>query len=88
LNDAVPNVSAGLDKVLTCLVTSVVLDGSSTTPGVSYLWTTSDGNIVSGANTAAPTVNAAGTYTLTVTNTANGCTATDAAAVTLNDAVT
>ena len=87
LNDAVPNVSAGLDKALTCLVTSVVLDGSSTTPGVSYLWTTSDGNIVSGANTAAPTVNAAGTYTLTVTNTANGCTATDAAAVTLNDAV-
>jgi len=38
----------------------------------------------SGANTATPTVNAAGTYTLTVTNPDGGCTATDFAVVTLN----
>ncbi|MBK8347304.1 MAG: hypothetical protein IPL08_06635 [Saprospiraceae bacterium] len=45
------------------------------------------GNIVSGGTTATPTVNAAGTYTLTVTQTATGCTATDAAVVTLDNTV-
>jgi hypothetical protein len=37
---------------------------------------------VSGANTATPTVDAAGTYTLVVTNPANGCFDTDDAVVT------
>ncbi|MFM8485931.1 MAG: PKD domain-containing protein, partial [Bacteroidota bacterium] len=40
--------------------------GSSTGPDVSYLWDTSDGNIVSGGNTLTPVVNAPGAYTLTV----------------------
>ncbi len=78
----VPNVSAGLDKLLTCTVTSVTLNGSSTTEGVSYLWTTSDGNITSAANIAEPTVNAPGTYTLTVTDPDNGCYARDNVLVT------
>jgi len=43
------------------------------------------GHILSGANTATPTVDAAGTYTLTVTKSVNGCTATDVALVTLNN---
>ena len=42
------------------------------------------GHIVSGATSATPLVDAAGTYTLTVTNPANGCTATDVALVTSN----
>ena len=86
LNNTPPNVSAGPDKVLTCTVTQVTLEGSSTTAGVTYAWVASNGgHIVSGATTATPTVDAAGTYTLTVTNPANGCTATDAAVVTLNN---
>ncbi|WP_284652251.1 T9SS type A sorting domain-containing protein [Flavobacterium terrisoli] len=85
LNNTPPNVNAGADKVLTCTTTSIALSGSSSTPGATFAWVASNGgNIVSGANTATPTVNAAGTYTLTVTNPANGCTATDVALVTLN----
>jgi hypothetical protein len=84
-NTALPNVNAGTDQQLTCLQTSVVLNGSSSTSGVTFSWIASGGgNIVSGANTATPTVNTAGTYTLTVTNTASGCSATDVAVVTLN----
>jgi hypothetical protein len=77
-----PNVAAGPDNVLTCSITSVQLAGSSTTPGATFLWSTLDGNIVSGANTATPTVNAAGTYHLVVTNPANGCFDSDDAVVT------
>ena len=81
-----PNVNAGSDKILTCTVTSIALNGSSTTSGATFAWVASNGgNIVSGGNTATPTVNAAGTYTLTVTNPTNGCTETDVATVTLNN---
>ena len=44
---------------------------------LSYAWTTLDGTIDSGADTATPTISTAGTYTLTVTDADNGCTATD-----------
>lgn len=85
-NTAVPNATAGPDAVLTCSQTSVVLNGQGSSSGTnfSYTWTTTNGNIVSGANTLTPTVNAPGTYILAVTNTINGCTATDAAVVTAN----
>ena len=82
---SLPNVNAGADQVLTCLQTSVVLNGSSSTPGVTFSYVASGGgNIVSGANTATPTVNAAGTYTLTVTDPTSGCSASDVVIVTLN----
>ena len=86
LNNTPPNVNAGADKILTCTTTSIALEGTSTTPGATFAWVASGGgHIVSGANTATPTVDAAGTYTLTVTNPVNGCTATDVALVTLNN---
>ncbi|MBK9637055.1 MAG: hypothetical protein IPO63_04285 [Bacteroidetes bacterium] len=78
-----PNANAGLDKILTCVANSVVLDGSSTTPGVTYSW--AGPGIVSGGSSATPTVNAIGTYTVTVTS--NGCTATDQVDVTSNTTV-
>jgi len=75
------NANAGQDKNLACSVTSAVLNGSSTTPGATYSWTVlsgTGGNIVSGANTATPTVNSAGTYVLTVSNPSLAtCVATD-----------
>ena len=77
-----PNVDAGADKVLSCSTTSVQLSGSSTTTGATFLWTTVDGHIASGANTATPTVDAPGTYHLVVTNPANGCFDSDDAKVT------
>ena len=60
---------------LTCAATSIQLDGSSSASGagITYLWTTADGNIVSGADTPIATVNAVGTYTLTLSNANNGC---------------
>ena len=79
-----PDVHAGDDKVLTCSITSVQLSGSSSTPNATFLWTTVDGHIASGANTATPTIDAPGTYHLVVTNPANGCFDNDDAVVTSN----
>lgn len=81
-NTTIPNVNAGVDPVLTCLNSSISLNGSSSTAGVTYGW--SGGNIVSGGTTATPTIDAVGTYTLVVTDPTNGCTATDNIIVTLN----
>ncbi|MEW5797354.1 MAG: hypothetical protein AB1772_13495, partial [Candidatus Zixiibacteriota bacterium] len=79
------NANAGPDKQLTCSVTQVQLSGSSTTTGVTFSWLASNGgHIVSGGSTATPTVDAAGTYVLTVTDPTNNCTGKDTALVTLN----
>ncbi|MFN5355782.1 MAG: hypothetical protein ACK5CT_04135, partial [Bacteroidota bacterium] len=75
------NADAGENMNISCNVTEVTLMGSSTTPGASYLWTIapgSTGNIVSGATTANPVVDQAGTYILTVSNpTLASCVAAD-----------
>ena len=60
--------------------TTVSGAGSSTGAGFTYLWS-GPGTITNGTTLTA-TVNAAGTYTLRVTNSANGCTATATASVT------
>lgn len=77
---ALPNANAGADKLLTCSVTSLQLSGSSTTIGAAFSWT--GPGIVSNGNTATPTVNKAGNYTLTVT--VAGCTSTDIALVSID----
>lgn len=82
-----PNANAGPPAVLTCTQPLAVLNGagSSTGPIFSYQWTASNGgNIVSGANTLNPVVNAAGTYTLVVTNNVNGCTSSASTTATSN----
>jgi hypothetical protein len=81
LNKTPPQAEAGADKPIDCVTGSVVLAGSSNTPGATFSWSTQDGNIVSGEDTATPTVDKPGTYTLTVTDPANGCTATDSVIV-------
>ncbi|TAG18609.1 MAG: DUF11 domain-containing protein, partial [Cytophagales bacterium] len=74
-----PNASATGGR-LTCTVTSINISAASTTAGVTYAWT--GPGITAGANTASPTVNQPGDYTVTVTNTDNGCTQTTTATVT------
>ena len=84
-NYTVPNANAGSDKTLTCSTNSVQLNGSSYTSGVNFAWT--GPGITNGANMATATANLAGTYTLTVTNPINGCSATDQVAVGTNYSV-
>jgi len=87
-----PTVSAGNDKLLTCSITSVTLDGSPSS-GVTYSWKkctnpndTSTCTITTGFSPSnavqSPSVSAIGTYQLTVTNTGNGCSNSDLVAVT------
>lgn len=56
--------------VLTCTNSQVTLNASSSVypTGSTFSWTTTNGNIVSGANTLNPVVNTAGTYTLIISN--------------------
>ncbi|MEM6964338.1 MAG: gliding motility-associated C-terminal domain-containing protein [Bacteroidota bacterium] len=81
-NSIVPNADAGLDGVIDCINMSVTLDGSSSTTGsgISLIWQDANGNQV--GNGPIYTATTAGTYTLVVTNTANGCTNSDIAVVT------
>jgi gliding motility-associated-like protein len=80
-----PIVDAGAAQTLSCAVTTATLSGSSFTPDVSFSWT--GGTILSGAATANPIVSAAGTYTLTVTDSSSGCTSADTVVVTNNTTV-
>lgn len=75
-NQDLPVADAIVDGDLGCGGTALTIDGSlsSAGPGFTYAWTTPNGNIVSGGNTASPTVNQPGSYTLVVTDTSNGCT--------------
>lgn len=57
-------------QTVTCANPQTTLNASASVvpAGSTITWTTTGGNIVSGANTLAPVVNKGGTYTLTVTN--------------------
>jgi uncharacterized repeat protein (TIGR01451 family) len=80
---ALPVAEAGQAAVLTCVLTSISLNGAGSSTGapITYTWTTTNGNFTSGTNTLNPIVNAPGTYTLLVTNLQNGCTASDVVVV-------
>jgi len=78
-----PDAQAGADAQLSCTTTSLALNGTgSTGSNITYQWTTNNGNILSDGTTLNPVVNAAGTYTLTATNTTNGCTISDVVVIT------
>lgn len=81
-NTTAPTVTAGLPLVLTCTTLSGNITASSLTPGATFNWT--GAGITAGATTSIATVNAANTYTVTVTDSANGCTATTTVVVTAN----
>jgi hypothetical protein len=66
---------------LTCTTTSVQLTGA-TDSGNQYSW--SGPGAITDGNTLTPTVSISGTYTLTVTNSLNGCTSSATAEVTQN----
>lgn len=82
-----PETMIAAPETLTCTTTATVLDASESSSGdnYTYSWTTADGNIASGANTNMAEVDAPGEYTLLITNTDNGCTATESVMVALDD---
>lgn len=80
LQDLTPPVAdAGNDATLTCFDPTISLNGLGSQPAglLQYSWSTGNGEIVGASNIATPTAASAGVYTLTVTNTQNGCTDTD-----------
>jgi gliding motility-associated-like protein len=86
LDDTPPTVNAGLDTLLNCNITQLQLAATADAQGagLTYDWSTMNGNLTAGATTATPDINAAGTYLVEVINTTNGCTASDEVQVTLD----
>jgi len=78
-NTPAPTADGGGDTEISCDETETTLDGSGSSDGTTftYLWTTTNGNIVTGDSTLMPVVDTAGTYVLLITNTQNGCASTD-----------
>ena len=79
-----PTATASVDAFLSCETLSLNIDatGSSTGTEMNYLWTTTDGNILSGGNSLQPEVDEPGSYQFIVENTFNNCKDTLVAEVT------
>ncbi len=80
-----PTVIITSPEIITCNNTTVQLDASDSEiigMTANYLWTTSDGNIVSGNNSVQAVADAPGTYQVEITNVSNGCTASNTVTVT------
>jgi gliding motility-associated-like protein len=74
LNNDTPSASAELGPIITCTNPEVTLDGSASSAGslITYSW--SGPGAITDGNTTTPTVDAVGTYILTVTNNYSQCT--------------
>lgn len=70
-----PQASIEVPGEITCLVSEVELSGEVNGEVEDYtiLWSTTNGNIVSGGNTLNPVINEAGIYVMKVTSSLNGC---------------
>ena len=73
------NAEISTPQELTCTNTTINLDASNSSMGTqyTYLWSTNNGNIVSGNTTLDPLIDSGGVYELLVTNTNSGCTEVD-----------
>ncbi len=81
-----PDADAGPDEQITCAANTVLLNGSTSLPGMSFLWTTDGGDICSPPDVEDINACAPGDYYFTVTNPLNGCGTTDTATVSADDA--
>lgn len=75
---APPVIAIAAPDSLDCTTATVTLDASASSPAgrITFQWSTLNGNILSGATSATPSVNQGGSYLLLLTDTKNGCTAT------------
>jgi hypothetical protein len=88
VNTTAPVANAGADVIISCVQNPIGASlGASSVAGVTYNWSPSTGLSATGVSN--PTANPIATtaYTLTATNTASGCTATDQVLVTVNNAL-
>lgn len=81
---AMPTANAGPDLILNCDYPTHILNGSLSSSGMHYSWTSTGGNIVSGTTTTNPLVDQTGYYTITVRNNTNGCSSSDVVFVSEN----
>ena len=74
-----PTVVVTNPLTLTCEVLTLIIDAtnSSSGPEFDYSWSTTNGNIVSGAKSDSPLVNKKGKYLLKLKNKINGCISTE-----------
>lgn len=84
-----PSTSILEPDTLTCLVTAqnLTVVYQSPNPNVTFQWTTTNGQIISGANSPDPLIGQPGTYTFVLTDPSTGCTATDQVVVEQNVSV-
>ena len=83
-----PVVSLTAPEILTCTTTQTDISASTGTPGVfTFLWSTQNGNIVSGKQSPTVKVSTAANYAVTVTNSQNGCTTARTATVNADPAI-
>ncbi|HMG16499.1 MAG TPA: hypothetical protein VK590_13670, partial [Saprospiraceae bacterium] len=59
---------------LSCITSSININVADNSAGWTYIWTTQNGNIVSGANTNIINIDKAGIYVVTISDNKNGCT--------------
>ncbi len=68
-----PLANAGETRTIICNQPLLINGFGDSGNNINIAWTTTDGNILSGADTYTPEVDRNGSYTLTVTNTENNC---------------
>lgn len=86
IDTVAPVITTPGDLILTCqqpqiLISAINLSGSG---NYSYLWSTQNGNIISGENTLTITIDKPGTYTFVTINDNNGCMSSGTVKVTSN----
>ena len=89
IDNNAPVADAGPDMEINCLDQTVMLDAGNSSAGTefTFVWSTLDGNIVSGVAGFNPVVDQAGTYTITILNNDNGCETVSSVDVTINNSV-
>jgi len=85
-NNITPPTISVTDYTIPCNSTSIII--GATASNVSYNWTTLNGSILSGANTASPVAGSTGQYVVTVTDNTNGCTNSGTVTVSQNTITT
>ena len=85
VDNATPTANAGSDATIDCNTTSATI-GTSAVSGFAYAWTPTTG--LSSSTVAQPvaTPTSTTTYTLVITNSSTGCTASDTVVVTVDNA--